>query len=161
MVAWLGAPRCGLGPGSACESGDTVGALDLDGLDDDVLGRAIPAVRRHGAYPVHDVGALDDLAEDGVLTSQPGCGHRCDEELGAVGARPGVGHGQQVRPVEREVRMEFVAELVTRTAGPGAERVPGLDHEVGDDPVEDRSVVEPSAAGLPGTRVRPLALALG
>ena len=47
------------------------------------------------------------------------CGVRADgdEELRAVGARTGVGHGQQVRLVEDQIGMELVAELVARAAG--------------------------------------------
>ena len=37
-----------------------------------------------------------------------------DEELGAVGARPGVGHRQQVGLVELQLRVELVVELVAR-----------------------------------------------
>src|SRR5690606_26123668 len=42
-----------------------------------------------------------------------------------------------------------------------AQRVTALDHEPGDDPVEDRAVVELRGGLLPGLRVDPLAGAFG
>lgn len=39
--------------------------------------------------------ALEDPTEDDVFTVQVGCGDGGDEELGPVGARPGVGHAEQ------------------------------------------------------------------
>lgn len=36
--------------------------------------------------------AIDHLAEDSVLAVEPGAGHKRDEELGAVGVGPRVGH---------------------------------------------------------------------
>src|SRR5207244_3039598 len=39
--------------------------------------------------------------------------------------------------------VELVLERVARTTGPRSGRVAALDHEVGDDPVEDDAVVEP------------------
>ena len=71
-----------------------------------------------------------------------GVGPDGDEELRAVGARAGVGHGQQVRPVEGQLGVELVAELVAGAAEALTERVAALDHEAADDPVEDRAVVE-------------------
>ncbi len=43
-----------------------------------------------------------------------------DEELRTVGARPGVGHGQQVGLVELQLRVELVGEMVARAAAAGA-----------------------------------------
>ena len=54
---------------------------------------------------------------------------------------PGVGHRQ--RPPHHLVVVELVLEGVAGTAGPGPLRASALDHEVGDDPVEDQLVVEP------------------
>ena len=82
-----------------------------------------------------------DRAEDGVLAVEPGRGvGGDDEELRAVGVRPGVGHRQ--RALDHLVVVELVLEAVAGAAGPGSLRAPALDHEVGDDPVEDQAVVE-------------------
>src|SRR5258708_39856166 len=51
--------------------------------------------------------------------------------------------------------MELIGELVTRAAGTGSERVAALDHEVRDDPVEDRAVIEPGLSRLAGRGGRP------
>src|SRR5690606_9885066 len=82
-------------------------------------------------------------------------------ELRAVGARTGVGHGQQVGLVEAQVRVELVLELVTGATGAVAERVTALDHEAADHPVEDRTVVELVRGPGTGLRVGPLPLAPG
>src|SRR5262249_44616261 len=65
-------------------------------------------------------------------------------------------HGEQVRPVELQLRVELIGELVPGATGAVPERVPALDHEVGDDPVEDGPVVELPGRGAPGPWVRPL-----
>ena len=65
-----------------------------------------------------------------------------DEELRAVGAGAGVGHGQQVRPVEAQVGMELVVERVAGPAGARAQGVAALEHEVRDDTVERQTVVK-------------------
>jgi len=77
-----------------------------------------------------------------VTTVQVRRGAQGDEELRAVGAGPGVGHGQQVRAVEREVGVELVAELVAGAAAAGAGGVAALDHEAVDDAVENDAVIE-------------------
>src|SRR5258707_1117008 len=56
--------------------------------------------------------------------------------------------------------MDLVAELVTGTTGTRAERIAALDHEPGDHPVEDGSVVELRRARPAGCRVGPLPSAL-
>ena len=45
-------------------------------------------------YLLHDIHALDDLAENNVLAVQPRGLRRADKELGAVGVGTSVGHGQ-------------------------------------------------------------------
>lgn len=74
---------------------------------------------------------------------------------------PAVGHGQQVRTVEEELRVELVGELVPGSARAVPQRVAALDHEALDDPVEDRAVVERIRGDRAGGGVRPLALAGG
>ena len=80
------------------------------------------------------------LAEDRVAEVEVRRGRHGDEELGAVRRRAGVRHGEQERPVERQVGVELVAELVARAAGPVTDRVAALDHEAVDDAVKDESV---------------------
>src|SRR5271166_4616638 len=141
--------------------GSAVAAFYRDRLDGHVLRRPVLAARLDPADQVDHIGTLDDLTEDGVLAVQPGGRHDRDEELRAVGAGPGVRHGQHVWPVEREVRVDFIGELVAGAATARSERVPALDHEVGDDPVEHRPVVQLVRGGPSGARVGPLPATLG
>src|SRR3546814_7405890 len=69
-----------------------------------------------------------------------------------LGARAGVGHRQQVGLVELELRVELVLEVVARSADALTKRAAALDHETGDDPVEDQAVVVllAGAAGVVG-----------
>ena len=92
---------------------------------------AVPSTASTASIP------SSDGAEDGVLAVEPG--RRVggdDEELRAVGVRPGVGHRQ--RALDDLVVVELVLEGVAGAAGAGSLRAAALDHEVGDDPVEDR-----------------------
>ena len=69
-----------------------------------------------------------------------------DEELRAVGALAhalaGVGHGEHVGLGEVLVGADLVVERVARAADALTERAAALDHEAGDDAVEDQAVVE-------------------
>lgn len=60
--------------------------------DDDVHIRDVLALvaRLGGFHLLHDVHAVDHLAEHDVLAVEEGGGHRGDEELRAVGAGTGV-----------------------------------------------------------------------
>jgi len=94
----------------------------------------------------HHVHAADDLAEDGVFHMEPGSGYGCDEELAAVGAGAGVGHGEQAGLVEGEIARTLICEGFTPDrlaahARPGG--VATLDHELFDDAVKDDAVVIP------------------
>src|SRR5699024_1923000 len=132
---------------------------DVDAGDDDRLDRAIPVIRGDARDVVDDLAGLviGDLAEDGVVAVEVRGRHDGDEELGTVGAAAaalaGVGHGQQVRAIELELRVDLVVEVVARAASAGTQRVAALDHEAGDDAVEHGLVVE--RAGLGAGRVLP------
>src|SRR5215471_3516035 len=125
-------------------------ALDLYPLDHDVPLRAVARRGRRVRDGVHDLLAVrvGDLAEDRVLAVQVRGRPDGDEELRSVGTRAGVGHGEQVRPVELQFAVELVGELVPRTAPPGTGRVTALDHEPADHTMEDRAVVVRAIARL-------------
>src|SRR5690606_12622764 len=137
-------------PGGGTDGGTvSSAALHRDGLDDDGVLGAVHRARGDRGDGVDDVaaGLVGHLAEDGVRVVQPRRRADGDEELRAVRARAGVGHRQQVGPVELQLGVELVLELVAGAAGAGAERATALDHEALDDPVEAEAVVEP-AGGL-------------
>src|SRR5688572_6080687 len=93
-------------------------ALDLYPLNDDVLdGALVGGSRRRDR--VNDLPGLlvGDLTEDRVLGVEMRRRANGDEELGPVGTAAvellaGVGHGQQVRPVEHQLRVDLVVEVV-------------------------------------------------
>ena len=76
-----------------------------------------------------------------------------DEKLGTVGARPCIGHGQQVGLGEDELGVELVSELVAGAASSGTEGATALDHEPVDDTVEGQAVVELASGRLTSVRV--------
>ena len=86
-----------------------------------------------------------------------------DEELRAVGALAHplarVRHREHVRLGEVLVGADLVVEGVARAAHAPAERAAALDHEAGDDAVEDQAVVERRRVACgrrrPGTPARP------
>src|SRR5262249_56541953 len=80
--------------------------------------------------------------EDGVVVVEVGLRRQGDEELAAVGARPGIGHRDYAFVVAK-VGTELVLEPVTGVAGAGAEGTAALDHEwgLGNHTVEVKAVV--------------------
>ena len=108
----------------------------------------------HGAallHLPHDVQPRHDGAKHDVLPVQPAGLLRADEELGAVGVRAGVCHGDHSgsRVAELEVLVLKVLPVHGLPPGPVPGRdVPALHHELRDDAVEDGAFQ--SEASLPG-----------
>lgn len=72
-------------------------------------------------------------------------GRRCErnEELGTVGIGPRVGHAEDARTRVLEANRDFVLKLVAidgAAASPCACRVATLDHEVGNNTVEEGGI---------------------
>ena len=119
----------------------------LDAVDRHRGQRCVAAVAREHRDLLGDVLAARHLPEDGVLAVEPrGRVGGDDEELAPVRVRARVRHRE--RPALDLVVVELVLELVARAAGAGALRAAALDHEVGDDAVEDQPVVEALAGEL-------------
>jgi hypothetical protein len=98
---------------------------------------------------VHHVHALRDLAEDRMHAVQMGLGRMRDEELAAASILAGMRHGKSTSGVLVGVQMGLTLDLVSRAAGADSrvvgilgERIPTLDHEVGDDPVKAGTIVK-------------------
>src|SRR5271168_3048295 len=118
-------------------------AFDGDGFEDDWGFGAVHAVAGDFADLFDDVVAFDDFTEDGVLAGEPAGVGDGDEELAAVGVGAGVRHGELARSLEVVGRtLGFVGELVAGAAHAGAFGVAALNHERGDDAVEDGAVVK-------------------
>ena len=92
--------------------------------------------------------AFGHLAENRMLAVEPWGFDMGDEELRSIGVRAGVGHRENARTIVLQVGMKFVLKLVARTAGAGALRTTGLDHEVFDHAVELQTVVKAIAGKL-------------
>ena len=108
-------PAVTTAPRAAPASRRRLHALDRDRLDADVLHRPILTAGGGLADRVDDVHALGDLAEDRVLVVEPRRRHQRDEELAAVGVRPGVGHRQDAALVV----LAGPARTRPRTGSPG------------------------------------------
>lgn len=85
-----------------------------------------------------------DSAEDGVLPVQPRCRRKGDEELAPVGIRPAICHAQNPSPSMFQLSVDLVLKLLAVDgASPpaGAGGIAGLDHEVGNDAMDNDIVV--------------------
>ena len=122
--------------------GDLLHALVLLGL--------VAEVGLDGGDAVHHVHALGDFAEGGVLAVQEVPVGVHDEELAAGRVHGlGPGHGEHAplvaQVVLHAVGGELTLDAVARAADAHALGVAPLDHETGDDPVEDQAVIKPLA----------------
>lgn len=85
-----------------------------------------------------------DPAKDRVLPVQPRCRRQGDKELAAVGIRSAVRHAQHAGASVLQVVTNLVFEFLAVDGAPsaaGTGGITGLDHEVGDDSVEEHVVV--------------------
>jgi len=104
-----------------------------------------------------NVEAFKNLTEDNVLSVEPRAGNQGDEELGAVGVTTGVGHGEETGSnVLSSLSSEgLVGELHSVNAfaagSVGVGEVTTLEHELGNDAVEDASLVVEGLAGAAHT----------
>src|SRR5216683_3042585 len=88
-----------------------------------------------------DIHPRDDLPEQGIAGRQPDpLWSADDEELAAIGVRPGVGHRERSELVAPWLG-QLVFETVPGATPAGALRITALQHEAGNDSVEDDVVV--------------------
>ena len=111
-------------------------------LEDDGLEGFVVVVAADAGDFFHDVHAVDDFAEHGMAVIEVGGVNFGDEELGAVCVGAGVCHGEDAGSVVAEFGIEFIAEAIAGAACADAEGAAALDHEFGDDAVEDEAIVE-------------------
>ena len=77
-----------------------------------------------------------------MLAIQPIGGHVSDEELASIRAWAGVRHREGSTLMTIRIRLEFILEFIARTSASGAGGISTLNHEVRDDAVEYRPVIE-------------------
>src|SRR5690606_10378623 len=65
-----------------------------------------------------------------------------DEELAAIGARAGVGHGKNAGAIVLQGGIKLILELVSGATVADAKWTSALDHEVGNDAMKGDAVVE-------------------
>ena len=65
-----------------------------------------------------------------------------NEKLGAIGVGAGIGHGEGAGTVVPKVFVELVLKLISGVAGTGSLGATGLNHEVRDNTVKGKTIVE-------------------
>ena len=113
----------------------------------DVIDGAVAAPGRGLLDLTHHVQALHHGPEHNVPPVQPRRGRRGDKKLRAVRVRPRVRHGEHAGPdvvelIKRERLIRELSPVDGVPAGPvSALEIAALDHEVGDDAMEDGVLV--------------------
>lgn len=133
------------------------GMLQLAAISDNnfCIGTAIrSAISLNLANNIH---TLNNIAKDNMLAVQPGSLNSAKEELGAIGVRSSIGHGQDARAgvTQSEVLISKLGAIdgLPTSAIAGCE-VTTLTHEVGDHTMETAALVaEALLTSTQGTEV--------
>lgn len=115
------------------------GPNDLHRVD-----RSVFRIRLDKSHALNDPHATLDPAKNRVFAVQPWCGSQGDEKLAAVRVRAAVSHTQHPSTRMFQPWMNLILELFAIYRGSssaGACGIASLDHEVGDDAVEDDIVI--------------------
>ncbi len=102
----------------------------------------------------HDVHALTDISEHGVLAIQVRSGDGAQEKLRAVGVWAGVGHGENSRSSVSQgevLVLEFGTIDGLTTSAITSGEITTLAHELGDHTVEETALVVQRLSGLSNT----------
>lgn len=117
---------------------------DLGAQNNDVFDRPVARTCPDCSNLVHNIHAINYLTKHAVLPIQMRGRGEADKELAPIRTRTGIGHREHPRLRVLERRFELILELATPDRGSPttcAGRVTALQHEAGDDPVEDDVVV--------------------
>lgn len=112
--------------------------------DLDLVHRSVLAASLDQTHALDDPHPTLHPAEDCVLAIQPGRRRKSDEELTAICIGAAVRHAQNSGTGVLEVITDLILEFLAvdgAAAAASASRITGLDHEVGDDSVENDIVV--------------------
>jgi len=88
-----------------------------------------------------NVETVRNLAKYRVAVVEEWGGSGGDEELRAIGARAGVGHGKHSGRAMAEIGVEFIGEFVSRAAASCFCGITALQHKALDDAVEGHAIV--------------------
>ena len=122
--------------------------LDSHGSNSLIVHRTVIVVCLAFGDSVHNIHSLYDLSERSIIPVQVRRRLMHDEELGTGRIRiVGTCHRKYARRVlQRVILIAIAPELsldgISGTAHAGSLRISALDHESGDDAVEDQSVIE-------------------
>lgn len=84
---------------------------------------------------------LSGFSENCVLSIKVRSGAVGDEELGAVGIRSGVGHGEDSSLVMSTMGLALAFEFIAGVASSSSQWAATLDHEVRDDAVKAKPII--------------------
>ncbi len=76
-----------------------------------------------------------------------------DKKLGTIGARSGIGHGQDSRSGKFQRRIKFVCKGVARASSAGTQRAAALDHKIIYYPMKLEAIVKTSPCGFVCTTI--------
>ena len=110
----------------------------------DVLPRLVVLVDFGVLNLVDDIHAGNGSSEDSVAIIEPWRRDSGDEELTAVGIGACIGHRDGIRSIVLEILAELVFELLAPqrlAAGPVAERVSALEHELVNHAMKERAII--------------------
>src|SRR5439155_16197244 len=117
-------------------------ALDFYAIEaDGSVGAIVTIARQRGDF-ICNVLAFDHFAKNSVLIVEPRCRCNSDKKLATVAIGSGIGHGKFAGLGVFQRRMKFVGEFVARSAHAGALWAAALNHEIGNDAVEDESIIK-------------------
>jgi len=122
------------------------GGVVVDGDGGDFVAHAVVfAAALAGVVFAHDfsgdVETVRNLAEYRVAVVEEWGGSGGDEELRAVGARAGVGHGKHSGRAMAQIGVEFIGEFVSRAAASCFSGITALQHKAHDDAEEGHAIV--------------------
>ena len=129
-------------------------SLELTTVSDLDTLRSLTALRAHGLDCLDNVHALDNLSEYDVLSIQPRAGNSANEELGSVGVGTSIGHGKNTRAsvlVDEVLILELHAINALSSSSITIGEITTLEHELGNDSVEDASLEMQGLSALAST----------
>src|SRR5208283_5447928 len=150
---------------SVRRAGESIGVLrhafDAQLLNDHRRARAVHGIAGHIGDFVRYILAFHHVAEDGVAIIQVRRGRDGDEELAAIGAGAGIGHGESARLGMAQRWMELVRKAVAWPPTAISLRASSLNHELRNHAVKDQAVIVIAFFFFAGTGVDKFLCALG